>query len=120
MCVFVLKAEGSTVMAVASRPDDCLVLTRDSVSCPHIDTFHLQLDDDFTKAIYGKAPKASPEVWKSAIHHLLHVFQPDTLFVRPGNLETGLRSGTDFHLQQGQTYHAKWNESNDCLAIERL
>ena len=115
-----LRAEGETAAIAASRPSDCHVLRRASVSTDPISTLCLQFDDPFTSAVNGRAEDEPPEVWKRAVRHILCTYKPWKLEVKPGKLVVGITVQDIFDLKDGLRYDVCWNDRHHILVIEWL
>ena len=115
-----LRAEGETAVIAASRPSDCNVLRRASVSTDPISTLRLRFDDPFTRSVNGRAEDEPPEVWKRAVCHILCMYKPWKLEVHPGKLVVGITMEDTYDLPNGQIYYGDWNDTHDTFIIEWL
>ena len=87
---FVTKAEGGLAHIKVSQPSDCLALQREHVVCTDILVIVVQFGDRFTSEINGPAQPESPEVWQTALYHLLNTYEPKYCNIDTGGAETGL------------------------------
>ena len=87
---FVTKAEDGTAHIKVSQPSDCLALQREHVVCTDILVIVVQFGDRFTSQINGPQHPEPPEVWQTALYHLLNTYKPRYCYIYTGGAETGL------------------------------
>ena len=116
---FVIEAQGKTARIEVNRPSDCLSLQRDHIACTEVDDIQVLIGDRFTSEINGKAQPESPEVWQTALHHLLNTYKPTYCLIDTGGTVTGLGEEVNLEVETQGWYRGFWDEKQHVLSITR-
>ena len=116
---FVLRAQGVTATIAVNQPSDCLALQRDHIVCTEVDGIDVWFGCKFTSEVNGKAQPESPEVWQTALNHLLNTYKPRHCYVYTGGTETGLGEEVNVEVEEHQRYRGFWDDEHLVLSLIR-
>ena len=116
---FVVKADGLTAVIAVNQPSDCMALQRQHVVCSEVDSIDVLFGYKFTPKINGPEQPESPEVWQTAVHHLLNTYQPRYCYIHTGGTETGLPDEVRMEVDGKRSYKGFWNDKRLVLSLRR-
>ena len=116
---FVTKAEGNITLIAVTQPSDCMVLQRQHVVCSKVDCIDVFFGYKFTSKINGPEQPESPEVWQTAVHHLLNTYQPLYCYIYTGGTETGLPDEVTVEVDNKRCYMGFWDDKQRVLSLRR-
>ena len=116
---FVTKAESDDATIEVNQPSDCMALQRQHVLCSEVDSIDVWFGYTFTSRINGPKQPESPEVWQTAVHHLLNTYQPRYCFIYTGGTETGLPDEVRVEVDDKRCYRGFWDDKRLVLSLRR-
>ena len=116
---FVTEADGNKADIEVNQPSDCMALQRQHVVCSEFDSIDVWFGYKFTFMINGPQQLESPEVWQTAVHHLLNTYQPLYCFVHIRGTVTGLPYEVTVEVDDKRCYRGLWNDKQDVLSLIR-
>ena len=117
---FVTRAQGQTATIEVNQPSDCLALQRDHIARTEVDSIFVGFGSKFTSEINGPEYPESPEVWQTALHHLLNTYRPRNCYIYTGGTETGLGEGVNVEVETQRCYRGFWDDKQNVLSLTRL
>ena len=116
---FVIKAEGDEALIGVTQPSDCMALLRQHVVCSEGDCISVGFGYRFTLMINGPEKPESPEVWQTAVHHLLNTYQPRYCYIHTKGTETGLPDNVRMEVDGKRCYRGFWDDKQQMLSLRR-
>ena len=116
---FVTKAVGDYAKIEVNQPSDCMVLQRQHVVCSKVDCIDVFFGYKFTSWINGPEQPESPEVWHTAVHHILNTYQPRFCYIHTGSTETGLPDEVTVEVDGKRCYRGFWDDKQHVLSLTR-
>ena len=116
---FVIEAEGDGALIEVTQPSDCMALQRHHIVCSEVDSIDVWFGYTFTSRINGPEQLESPEVWQTAVHHLLNTYQPRYCYIHTRGTETGLPDEVRVEVDDKRCYRGFWNKKQDVLSLIR-
>ena len=116
---YVTNAEDDDATIRVSQPSDCLVLKRDDIVCTEVDVINVWFGSEFTSQMYGPAQLESPEMWQTALHHLLSTYKPRYCYIHTRGTETGLGQEVNVKVEEERTYAGFWDVKQNVLCLSR-
>ena len=116
---FVIKAEGDNALLAVNQPSDCMALQRQHVLCSEVDSIDVWFGYRFTSRINGPVQPESPEVWRTAVQHLLNTYQPRFCYIYTGGTETGLPDEVRVEVDDKRCYRGFWDDKRLVLSLRR-
>ena len=116
---FVTKAEGDEANIDVTQPSDCMALQRQHVVCSEVDSIDVWFGYSLTSRINGPKHPESPEVWQTAVHHLLNTYQPRLCYIHTGGTETGLPDEVRMEVDDKICYRGFWDDKERVLSLRR-
>ena len=117
---FIIEAQGRTARIEVNQPSDCLALQRDHIACSEVDSILVGFGYKFTSEINGPVQPELPEVWQTALYHLLITYQPQCCFLCTGGTETGLGEVVNVGGETQGCYRGFWDDKQNVLSLTRL
>ena len=116
---FVTRAQGNRARIAVNQPSDCLALQRDHIVCTEVDSIEVWFGYEFTSQINGPEQPESPEVWQTALHHLLNAYKPRYCYIYTGGTETGLGEEVNLDIETQGSYRGFWDDEQHVLSLTR-
>ena len=116
---FVTKAVGGYARIEVNQPSDCMALLRQHVVCSEVNSIDVWFGYSFTSRINGPKHPESPEVWHTAVHHLLNTYQPRYCFIHTGGTETDLPDEVKVEVNGKRCYKGFWDDKQRVLSLRR-
>ena len=116
---FVMKAEGDGATIEVNQPSDCMALQRQHVVCSKVDSVDVWFGYRFTSSINGHDQPKSPEVWQTAVHHLLNTYQPRFCYIHMRRIKTGLPDEVRLEVDDKRCYIGFWDDKQQLLSLIR-
>ena len=116
---FVTKADGCQVRIYVSQPSDCLALKREHVVCTDNPVIHVWIGYNFTSVVNGPSQTEPPEVWQTALQHLLNTYDPELCYIHSDDSKTGLGNEVRVQTKSNRVYNGFWNENQRVLSLIR-
>ena len=116
---YVTNAVDDDATIRVSQPSDCLVLKRDDIVCTEVDVINVWLGSKFTSQMYGPAQLESPEMWQTALHHILSTYKPRHCYFHTGGSETGLGAEVRVEGEEQGNYAGFWDVKKRVLCVIR-
>ena len=116
---FVTKAEGDVALIEVNQPSDCVALLRQHVVCSKVNSIDVWFGYKFTSRINGPDQTESPEVWQTAVHHLLNTYQPRFCYIYTGGTEAGLPDEVTVEVDGKRCYRGFWDDKQQLLSSIR-
>ena len=114
---FVIKAEDDDAIIEVNQPSDCMVLQRQHFVCSEVDSIDVRFGYTFTSRINGPEQLESPEVWQTAVHHILNTYQPRYCSIHTGGTETGLPDEVRVEVDNKRCYMGFWDDKQQSLSL---
>ena len=114
---FVTKAEGDDAKIEVNQPSDCMALQRQHVVCSKVNSIDVWFGYKFTSRINGPKHPESPEVWQTAVHHLLNTYQPRLCSIHTEGTETGLPDEIMVEVDDKRCYRGFWDDKERVLSL---
>ena len=116
---FVTKAESDDATIEVNQPSDCMALQRQHVVCSEVDSIDVLFEHKFTSRINGPKQPESPEVWWTAVHHILNTYQPSYCHIYTRGTETGLPDNVRMEIDGERCYLGFWDDKQQVLSLIR-
>ena len=87
--------------------------------CKEVEALDVWFGYGFTSQINGPQHPEPPEVWQTALHHLLNTYGPTYCFLRTGDADTGLVDKVKVEIEQQGNYIGLWNDKQDVFSLIR-
>ena len=116
---FVIKAEDDDAIIAVNQPSDCMALQRQHVVCSEVYSINVLFGNTFTSNINSSKQSESPEVWQTAVHHILNTYQPWNCYIFTGGTETGLPDEIRVEVDDKRCYRGFWNNKQDVFSLIR-
>ena len=116
---FVIQALNGCAVLMVNQPSDCLAFQRNLTGPGEVQTITVWVGHKFTSQINGLAEPETPEVWQTALHHLLNTYKPRFCFFHTGGKETGLVEEVRVQAGANNVYIGFWNEKQHTLCLIR-
>ena len=116
---FVTRAEGDDAIIEVNQPSDCVALLRQHVVCSKVNSIDVWFGYKFTSRINGPVQPESPEVWQTAVQHLLNTYHPGECFIHTGGTETGLPDNVRMEIDGERCYLGFWDDKQQVLSLIR-
>ena len=116
---FVIEAQDDEAKILVNQPSDCLALQVDHIVCTEVDNIDVWFGFKFTSRINGPEHPEPPEVWQTALHHLLSTYKPRYCYLHTGGTETGLGEEVNVVISQQESFSGFWDDEHDVLSIKR-
>ena len=117
---FINEIEDGKVTIEVHQPSDCLALLRNYVRCDEVHIIHVWIGYKLTSQINGPTESESPEVWQTAVHHLLNTYKPHYCHIYCNGAETGLEEDIEVQDEAQGCYRGFWDDKQHTLSIIRL
>ena len=117
---FIVKAQGQTARIEVNQPSDCLALQRDHIACTEVDSIFVWFGYKFTSENNGPEEHEPPEVWQTALHHLLNTYKPGYCYIYTGGTKTGLGELVNVDIETQRCYRGFWDDERNVLSLTRL
>ena len=114
---FIVEAQRKTARIVVNQASDCLAFQREHIVCTKVDSIKVSIGYKFASEINGPEQPESPEVWETALNHLLNTYKPTYCYIRTGGTVTGLEEKVDVETQG--SYRGFWDDKHDELSLTR-
>ena len=117
---FIIKDQGDDVTIGVNQLSDLLAFQREIiVKCSKVGVIKVMLGTLFTSLIDGSPEPEPPEVWQTALHHLLNTYKPAYCYIYTGGTKTGLGMDSPIEVQAQGCYRGYWDGSHNELSIIR-
>ena len=115
---FVSKEVDGESTVLVSQPSDCLALSRNE-KCVKVEKLQAWFGYRFTSRINGPEHLEPPEVWQTALHHLLNTYEPQYCYLHTGGTETGLGDELRVDLEAQGCFQGFWDDKQHVLSLIR-
>ena len=119
MSAFVSVAEGDKATILVNQPGDCLAFQRDDITLNTFESIDVWFGYKFTSQINGPEMFESPEVWQTALHHLLNTYKPRYCYIHTGGTETGLGEEVRVEGEHEECFRGFWDDKRHLLSIKK-